>query len=300
MKTLIHHWRKVVIMMITVTSMWLAYQYYFSLPNTWIPLVMDGNLIAVNPRGSTRFFLTRNEQFHYEKPFVVNNEIIGVMKWHNSDEKLQGGYCENVILLNISDGSIKNTENCDYIRKFVRVSPNGSRWASFSKEGELVVTENNIILFRSSKLKQTFWHNVNPIAWSTDNQLLVAVDEKENDTEVHILSINIDNGSVTELCVEKNLYLYFQDGISSNRSKQILCNGNPQVEKLFGSLEWPVSWILPSTYSGGRYYFYLWSHGNVFFGSHQSIEGYDIKRHRAFTVKTLQYFGDTNNWVFPY
>ena len=299
MRKVVNQWRWIMLTLIASTTFWSAYNYHFSLPNIWIPLVMDGNLIVLNPRGTMRVLLTGNEQFHYEKPFVINSEIIGVMKWHNSDEKLKGGYCENVVLVNMTDRSIKNTANCNNIRKFVRVSPSGSRWASFDKEGKLVVTESGTTLLRLSKFKQTFWYNVNPIEWISDHQLLMAVDE-ENQTKVRILSINIEDGSVTELCNEEKLDLYFQDGIISDLKNKALCNGDSRVEKLFGSLEWPVSWLLPTTYIGDRYYFYLWSHGNDFFGSHQIIEGYDRKRHRAFTVKTLQYVGSTNNWVFPY
>lgn len=202
----------------------------------------------------------------------------------------------------------EKTKVSDFMNKRLpeaKVSPDGNLIASKSG-GLIVVTEINS---EKDILKINYTNDltgiddkdfavVDKIAWVDNNHLAVYTEGSMKgiigDLSA-IQSINLSNKTISITCVGRIAFFYggiIDDDFSKGAKPD--CMNSPEAKALFGSEEWPVERLIPSTDTSGRYYFYeRWNEATALKLTKTWIEGYDLKLHQTFHVYTIQsYWGD--------
>jgi len=84
--------------------------------------------------------------------------------------------------------------------------------------------------------------------------------------------------------------IFYYDGKQTQET--IPCIDTPELQSIFGSKEWPVTWMYQSSYTSDRFYFYL-RYKEIFEGiSKKWIEGYDKVTGNIFFVYKLNGYLD--------
>ena len=103
---------------------------------------------------------------------------------------------------------------------------------------------------------------------------------------------NIDQKLVCEGFIQSGFHagVFYYDG--KQIKEDIPCIDTPELQSMFGSKEWPVTWMYQSSNTSGRFYFYL-RYKEVFEGiAKKWIEGYDKVTGDTFFVYKLNGYLD--------
>ncbi|HLC75957.1 MAG TPA: hypothetical protein VJB82_02455 [Candidatus Peribacterales bacterium] len=206
-----------------------------------------------------------------------------------------------------------DTTHIDDVIGYFNWSPDGTKLAFFNEKDFVIYDFINfrdiirIPTINSSRLgDRTYWLSNNEVAllssgMGTKRKIdLGLIDgstfEKNQDLVSRIVLSDQKTEVVNQFVCEGFIQPVFHEGVFYYKDKQINeiipCIKTLELQSIFGSEEWPITWLYQSSNSSGRFYFYL-RYKEIFEGiSKKWIEGYDKVTGNTFFVNKLSGYLD--------